>query len=63
MKKPDFPHGIGLFRGVPGMAHLQLVKVQPRVFTAKCSETQVESSNAGMKEEASKLPSLRTETQ
>jgi len=51
------------FDGVPGMAHLQLVKVQPRVFTAKCSETQVESSNAGMKEEASKLPSLRTETQ
>ena len=44
----------GLFCCVPGMAHLQLVKVQPRVFTAKCSETQVESSNAGMKEEASK---------
>ena len=31
------------FRGVPGMAHLQLVKVQPQVFTAKCSEPQVGS--------------------
>ena len=36
------------------MTHLQLVKVQSQVFTAKCSEPQVESSNAGMKEGASK---------
>ena len=42
------------FSGVPGMAHLQLVKVQPQVFTAKCSEPQVENSNVGMKEGASK---------
>ena len=39
---------------VSGMTHLQLVKVQSQVFTAKCSEPQVESSNAGMKEGASK---------
>ena len=42
-----------VFGCVSGMTHLQLVKVQPQVFTAKCSEPQVESSNAGMKEGAS----------
>ncbi len=36
------------------MTHLRLVKVQSQIFTAKCSEPQVESSNAGMKEGASK---------
>ena len=45
---------MGAFNGVPGMARLQLVKVQPQVSTAKCSEPQVESSNAGMKEGANK---------
>ena len=42
------------FHGVSGMTRLQLVKVQPQVFTAKCSEPQVENSNVGMKEGASK---------
>ena len=41
------------FHGVSGMTRLQLVKVQPQVFTAKCSEPQVENSNVGMKEGAS----------
>ena len=30
---------------VPSMALILLVKVQPRVFTAKCSESQVGISN------------------
>ena len=42
------------FYCVPGMAQLQLVKIQPQVFTAKCSEPQVENSNVGMKEGANK---------
>ena len=50
MARDHFPDH---FSGVSGMTHLQLVKVQPQVFTAKCSEPQVESSNAGMKEGAS----------
>ena len=40
------------FYSVSGMTHLQLVKAQPQVFTAKCGEPQVKSSNAGMKEGA-----------
>ena len=52
-KDSSLESGRVLFAGVSGMTHLQLVKVQPQVFTAKCSEPQVESSNAGMKEEAS----------
>ena len=36
------------------MAHLQLVKVQPQVFTAKCSEPQVEDSDVQMKAGANK---------
>jgi hypothetical protein len=36
------------------MTHLQLVKGQSGVFTAKCSEHQAASSNAGMKEGVSK---------
>ena len=38
------------FASVPSMALILLVKVQSRVFTAKCSEPQVENSNVGMKE-------------
>ena len=41
------PHGI--FSSVPSMALILLVKVQSRVFTAKCSEPQVGTSN-GMDE-------------
>ena len=48
---------------VPGMALILLVKVQSRVFTAKCSEPQVGISN-GIDEGSgvAKLSSLRTET-
>lgn len=40
---------LGLFAGVPSMELSLLVKVQSRVFTAKCSEPQVGASN-GMDE-------------
>ena len=48
---------------VPSMALILLVKVQPRVFTAKCSEPQVSNSN-GMEggSGVAKFSSLRTET-
>lgn len=48
---------------VPSMALILLVKVQSRVFTAKCSEPQVGISN-GMDEGSgvAKFLSLRTET-
>jgi hypothetical protein len=48
---------------VPSMAPILLVKVQPRVFTAKCSEPQVGISN-GMDggSGVTKFLSLRTET-
>ena len=48
---------------VPGMALILLVQVQPRVFTAKCSESQVGISN-GMDggSGVAKFLSLRTET-
>lgn len=51
------------FKSVPGMASIQLVKVQSQVFTAKCSEPQVGISN-GMDEGSgvAKFLSLRTET-
>ena len=51
------------FASVPGMALILLVKVQSRVFTAKCSEPQVGASN-GMDEGSgvAKFLSLRTET-
>ena len=39
-----------ILNGVPGMALIQLEINQPQVFTAKCSEPQVENSNVGMKE-------------
>lgn len=47
---------------VPSMALILLVKVHPRVFTAKCSEPQVGISN-GMYEGSgvTKFLSLRTE--
>jgi len=35
---------------VPGMALVLLVKVQSRVFTAKCSEPQTENSDVGVEE-------------
>ena len=52
-----------LFLCVPSMALILLVKVQSRVFTAKCSEPQVGTSN-GMDEGSgvTKFLSLRTET-
>ena len=51
------------FLCVPSMALILLVKVQSRVFTAKCSEPQVGASN-GMDEGSgvAKFLSLRTET-
>lgn len=51
------------FNCVPSMALILLVKVQSRVFTAKCSEPQVGISN-GMDEGSgvAKFLSLRTET-
>lgn len=53
----------GDFSSVPSMALILLVKVQSRVFTAKCSEPQVGTSN-GMDEGSgvTKFLSLRTET-
>jgi len=51
------------FSSVPSMALILLVKVQSWVFTAKCSEPQVGTSN-GMDEGSgvTKFLSLRTET-
>ena len=51
------------FSCVPSMALILLVKVRSRVFTAKCSEPQVGTSN-GMDEGSgvTKFLSLRTET-
>ena len=48
---------------VPSMALILLVKVRSQVFTAKCSEPQVGTSN-GMDEGSgvTKFLSLRTET-
>ena len=53
----------GHFLCVPSMALILLVKVQSRVFTAKCSEPQVGISN-GMDggSGVAKFLSLRTET-
>ena len=53
----------GAFLCVPSMALILLVQVQPRVFTAKCSEPQVGISN-GMDggSGVAKFLSLRTET-
>ena len=57
------PIGMGAVWCVPSMALILLVKVQSRVFTAKCSEPQVGTSN-GMDEGSgvTKFLSLRTET-
>ena len=54
---------IPCYSSVPSMALILLVKVQSRVFTAKCSEPQVGTSN-GMDEGSgvTKFLSLRTET-
>ena len=62
VKKPVVKNTIG-FLCVPSMALILLVQVQPRVFTAKCSEPQVGISN-GMGEGSgvAKFLSLRTET-
>ena len=52
-----------LFLCVPSMALILLVKVQSRVFTAKCSEPQVVASNGmGGGSGVAKFLSLRTET-
>ena len=58
----DVRQGILLY-SVPSMALILLVQVQSRVFTAKCSEPQVGTSN-GMDEGSgvAKFLSLRTET-
>ena len=57
----DYPSNA--FASVPSMALILLVKVRSRVFTAKCSEPQVGTSN-GMDEGSgvTKFLSLRTET-
>ena len=48
---------------VPSMALILLVKVQSRVFTAKCSEPQDGVSNGmGEGSDVAKFLSLRTET-
>ena len=54
---------LAFLRRVPSMALILLVQVQPRVFTAKCSEPQVGISN-GMDggSGVAKFLSLRTET-
>ena len=46
------PHNCAafIFNSVSGMTHSQSVKVRPQVVTAKCSEPQVESREAGMEE-------------
>ena len=52
-----------LFPCVPSMALILLVKVQSRVFTAKCSEPQAGVSNGmGGGSGVAKFLSLRTET-
>mgnify|MGYP000771396592 CR=1 FL=1 len=62
MKKLSFFH-TPFSSSVPSMALILLVKVQSRVFTAKCSEPQVGISN-GMDGGSgiAKSLSLRTET-
>ena len=53
----------GTFYCVPSMALILLVKVQSRVFTAKCSEPQADASNdMGEGSGVAKFLSLRTET-
>ena len=48
---------------VPSMELILLVKVQSRVFTAKCSEPQADASNdMGEGSGVAKFLSLRTET-
>lgn len=48
---------------VSGMAYFLLVKVQPRVFTAKCSKPQAVSSNVnGGVSGVTEFMDLRTET-
>lgn len=63
MKKGARRKSYSFFSSVPSMALILLVKVQSRVFTAKCSEPQVGTSN-GMDEGSgvTKFLSLRTET-
>ena len=60
---PESKNDSGISSSVPSMALILLVQVQPRVFTAKCSEPQVGISN-GMDEGSgvTKFLSLRTET-
>ena len=61
-KKQCHPNGVA-FLSVPGMALILLVKVQSRVFTAKCSEPQAVRSNPmGEGRGVAKSLSLRTET-
>ena len=60
---PESKNDSGISSSVPSMALILLVKVQSRVFTAKCSEPQVGISN-GMDggSGVTKFLSLRTET-
>lgn len=62
-KKQRIVKSFAFFTSVPSMALILLVKVRSRVFTAKCSEPQVGTSN-GMDEGSgvTKFLSLRTET-
>lgn len=59
----DYLFSQPLLERVPSMALILLVQVQPRVFTAKCSESQVNIGN-GMDggSGVAKFLSLRTET-
>ena len=63
MTKKDPSQNDWGFLCVPSMALILLVKVQPWVFTAKCSEPQVGASNGmGGRSGVAKFLSLRTET-
>ena len=60
---PESKNDSGISSSVPSMALILLVKVQSRVFTAKCSEPQV--VNSDVKDGGSGvaiLLSVRTET-
>ena len=61
---PESKNDSGISSSVLSMALILLVKVQSRVFTAKCSEPQVVGTSNGMDEGSgvTKFLSLRTET-
>ena len=60
---PESKNDSGISSSVPSMALILLVKVQSRVFTAKCSEPQaVDSDVMGEGSGVAILLSVRTET-